>query len=64
MLLIMTYDEALARAEEIITQLEQAEALSLDEYKRLATEATALLKQCRSLLGEMHEDVTVGIENL
>ena len=58
----MTYDEAIQRAEEIITQLEQAEALSMDEYQRLAAEATALLKECKAqilLLAEMNEDVAV-----
>lgn len=44
----MTYDESIQRAEAIIAQLEQSEALSMDEYKRLASEATALLKQCKS----------------
>lgn len=42
------YDEALKKAEQIIARLEQAEAISLDEYKRLSAEATALLKQCQS----------------
>ncbi|MBR2165001.1 MAG: exodeoxyribonuclease VII small subunit [Paludibacteraceae bacterium] len=58
----MTYDEAIQRAEEIIAQLEQAEALSMDEYKRLAAEATALFKECKAqilLLAEMNEDVAV-----
>jgi len=55
----MGYDEAIKKAEEIISQLEQAEALSMDEYKRLAAQATALLKQCKSLLAEMHEDMSV-----
>lgn len=55
----MTYDEAIKRAEEIIAQLEQAEAISMEEYKRMASEATALLKQCKSLLAEMHEDMSV-----
>ena len=55
----LTYDEAIQRAETIVAQLEQAEAISMDEYKRLASEATALLKQCKSLLAEMHEDMTV-----
>ena len=41
------YDESIRKAETIIAQLEQAEALSMDEYKRLASEATALLKQCK-----------------
>lgn len=43
----MEYDEKIKRAEAIIVQLEQSEALSMDEYKRLAAEATALLKQCK-----------------
>ena len=60
----MGYDEAIKKAEAIVAQLEQSEALSMDEYKRLASEATALLKQCRSLLAEMNKDMTVGIENL
>ena len=55
----MNYDDSIKKAEEIIAQLEQAEALSMDEYKRLASEATALLKQCRSFLAEMNEDVAV-----
>ena len=42
------YDEALKKAEQIIARLEQAEAISLDEYKRLSAEATTLLKQCQS----------------
>lgn len=44
----MTYDESIQRAEAIITQLEQSEAISMDEYKRLADEATTLLKQCKA----------------
>ena len=55
----MGYDESIKKAEAIIVQLEQSEALSMDEYKRLASEATSLLKQCKSLLAEMHEDVAV-----
>jgi exodeoxyribonuclease VII small subunit len=43
----MSYDEAIKRAEQIIAQLEQAEALGMDEYRRLASEATALLKHCQ-----------------
>lgn len=43
----MTYDEAIQRAETIIAQLEQSEAISMEDYKRLASEATALLKQCK-----------------
>ena len=46
----MGYDESIKKAEEIIAQLEQADALSMDEYKRLAAEATALLKQCKAYI--------------
>lgn len=47
------YDEAIKKAEQIISRLEQAEAISMDEYKRLAAEATALLKQCKSEIERM-----------
>lgn len=53
-----TYDEAIQRAEAIIAQLEAAEALSMDEYKRLASEATALLKQCKSEINGMEKEFT------
>ena len=46
----MSYDEKIEKAEAIIAQLESAEALSMDTYKRLAAEATALLKQCKEEL--------------
>ena len=55
----LTYDEAIQRAEEIIAQLEQSDAISMEEYKRQAKEATALLQQCKSFLAEMHEDMSV-----
>lgn len=44
---MMNYDENIKKAEAIIAQLESAEALSMEEYKRMASEATALLKQCK-----------------
>ena len=47
---MMSYDEKIKRAEQIIAQLEQAEALGMDEYKRLAAEATELLKLCHAEL--------------
>jgi exodeoxyribonuclease VII small subunit len=60
----MTYDEAINKAEAIIARLEQSDAISMDEYKRLASEATALLQHCKSLLTEMDKDMSVGVENL
>ena len=44
----MNYDESIKKAETIIAQLEQAEAMGMDEYKKLAAEATSLLKQCKA----------------
>ena len=44
----LTYDEAIKRVETIVAQLETAEAISMEEYKRLASEATALLNQCKA----------------
>ena len=55
----LTYDEAIQRTEAIIAQLEQSDAISMEDYKRQAKEATALLKQCKSFLAEMHEDMSV-----
>lgn len=53
----MTFDESIKRAEEIIAQLEQAQAISMDEYKRLAGEATALLKQCKAEIDGMETNL-------
>ena len=47
------YDEAIRRAEQLIEQLEKAEALSMDEYKRLALEVSTLLKQCKDEISKM-----------
>ena len=53
----MTYDEKIQRAEQIIAQLESAEALSMEAYKKAAAEATALLKECRSEIEGMHNEL-------
>lgn len=52
----MSYDEKIEKAEAIIAQLEASEAISLEEYKRLAAEATALLKQCKEELETQGSD--------
>lgn len=49
----LTYDEALVRAEQLIEQLEKKEALSMDEYKRLALDVSTLLKQCKDEISKM-----------
>ena len=60
----MGYDEAIKKAEALIAKLEQSDAISMDEYKRVAKEATTLLQHCKSLLTEMNKDMSVGVENL
>ena len=54
----LTYDEAIKKAEAIIAQLEQAEALSMDEYKNKAAEATALLNYCKSQIESLSQELT------
>ena len=52
----MSYDEKIQKAEAIIAQLEQSEAISMDAYKKLAAEATSLLKQCKDELNAVNAD--------
>ena len=54
----LSYDKALQRAEAIITQLEQAEAIGLQEYKKLAAEATSLLNTCYAELKGLAEQLS------
>lgn len=46
----MTYDEAIKRIEQIVAELEQSEALSMDAYQAKAKEAKLLLEFCQSQL--------------
>ena len=46
----LSYDEAMARVETIVKQLEQSEAFSMEEYRTLAVEAKDLLALCRRQL--------------
>lgn len=46
----LSYDEAMARVETIVKQLEQSEVLSMEEYRTLAVEAKDLLALCRRQL--------------
>ena len=50
----LSYDEAIRRAETIIAQLEAAEALGMDEYQRMATEATSLLRHCKAEIEHLY----------
>lgn len=58
----MSYDEAIKRIEQIVSELEQSEALSMDTYQAKAKEAKELLTFCQKQLtdweGKMDEIVT------
>ena len=46
----MSYDEAIKRIEQIVKELEQSEALSMDAYQAKAKEAKELLDFCQKQL--------------
>ena len=54
----LTYDQAMARVEAIVQQLEQSEAISLSEYKELADEARQLLAFCRHEVAKISKEFT------
>ena len=58
----MSYDEAIKRIEQIVSELEQSDALSMDSYQAKAKEAKELLVFCQKQLtdweGKMDEIVT------
>lgn len=55
----MTYDEAIKRIEQIVLELEQSKAISMDTYQTKAKEAKELLLFCQQQLSDwenkMHE---------
>ena len=54
----LTYDQAMARVEAIVQQLEQSEAIILSEYKQLADEARQLLAFCRNEVEKISKEFT------
>jgi len=54
----MKYDDSLSRLHEIVTYLESDQAISLDEYRRLADEAKQLLADCRNQLTSIEDEIT------
>ena len=46
----MTYDEAISKVEQIVKDLEQSDALSMEVYKTKAKEAKDLLDFCMKQL--------------
>lgn len=47
-----TYDQAIKRIEQIVNELEQSEALSMDTYQAKAKEAKELLTFCQKQLSD------------
>ena len=56
----LSYDQAMARVEAIVQQLEQSEALSLQDYRLLAEEARGLLAFCRKEIEVLREGFEVS----
>lgn len=60
----MTYDEAIKRIEQLVAELEQTKAISMDAYLAKAKEAKELIDFCqKELMGwekKMGEIVTPG----
>ena len=48
----MTYDEAIKRIEQIVLELEQSKAISMDAYQTKAKEAKELLLFCQQQLSD------------
>ena len=51
----MTYDEAIKRIEQIVSELEQSDALSMDAYQAKAKEANELLSFCEKQLTDWNK---------
>lgn len=51
----MTYDEAIKRIEEIVQELEQSSAMSMDAYQEKAKEAKELLTFCHKQLSDWED---------
>lgn len=58
----MNYDEAIKRIEEIVHELEQSEALSMDMYQSRAKEAKELLTYCHNQLTDWEEKMNDVIQ--
>lgn len=53
----MTYDEAIKRIEQIVQELEQSDALSMDAYQAKANEAKELLNFCQKQLTDWEKQM-------
>ena len=58
-----TYDQAIQRIEQIVNELEQSKALSMDNYHALAKEAKQLLTFCQKQLTDWENKMNDVIQN-
>ncbi len=58
----LSYDEAIARIEEILTTLEQGEK-GMDELSELVKEASSLVKQCKLKLRKTADEINTALED-
>ena len=59
----MNYDKAIQRIEQIVHELEQSEALSMDVYQARAKEAKELLTFCQSQLTDWEEKMNEVVKD-
>ena len=53
----LTYDQAVARIEALTKELESADIMSMDAYKKKASEAKELIAFCRAQLETMEQEL-------
>lgn len=58
----MTYDESIKRLQEIVQQLENGQAVGMDQYTKLANEAKELIDFCRRQLTELDDQIQQILE--
>lgn len=58
-----TYDQAIQRIEQIVNELEQSTALSMDTYQALAKEAKQRLTFCQKQLTDWENKMNDVIQN-
>ena len=58
-----TYGQAVQRIEQIVNELEQSKALSMDTYQTLAKEAKQLLTFCQKQLTDWENKMNDVIQN-
>ena len=56
-----SYDQAIQRLEQIVAELEQSEALSMETYQAKANEAKQLLTFCQQQLPDWEKKMDVVI---